>query len=104
MVNMCDALSGTSTATLQRQKSLFHTSFHSNISNNSMGKHTHLDTNEHLLNIFQMWANTRAQAHGWAYKHHKFLHLNMDLCTFVCHPHSNVEGIRKKGLIDIKKE
>lgn len=68
MVNMCDALSGTSTATLQRQKSLFHTSFHSNTSNSSMGKHTHLDTTEHLLNIFQMWANTHTHKHrDWAY-------------------------------------
>lgn len=69
MVNTYDALNGTFSALLQREKSLFHTSFHSNTPNNSMGKHTHLGANEHLLDIFQMCAHAYTHTHGWTYKH-----------------------------------
>lgn len=91
MVNTCDALNGTSSALLQREKSLFHTSFHSNTSNNSMGKHTHLGTNEHLLNIFQMWANTHTHTlKDGPINAAEFTFVHGSVHTFICHPHSNV--------------
>lgn len=91
MVNMCDTLSGTSTATLQRQKSLFHTSFHSNTSNSSMGKRTHLDATEHLLNIFQMWANTHTNI-GIGPINTTNFHISAWICAHLSVTHTVMSG------------
>ena len=72
MVNMCDVLRRDFPQLHSRDRKAYFTLHFILISRttaweNTLAQHTH--TNKHLLNIFQIWANTHTHTHTHTHKH-----------------------------------